>query len=167
MSNQHPEGTDHIIDAASASDIAVTSTDTVKTAASEAAGKAKATASKLKDEAARLGSTASEKARSYADAGKDKATDALDNVSTMLRDAAGSVDERLGSQYGDYARKAADSLASFSDNVRGKDVDDFVNGARDLVRKSPVVAIGAAAALGFVIARLLKSGGDDNDGNAA
>lgn len=166
MSNELPEGTDHVVDSTSASDIAVASGATAKSAASEATGKAKAAASKLKDEAARLSSTAGEKARGYADAGKDKATDALDNFSTMLRDAAGSVDERLGSQYGDYARKAADSLASFSDNVRNKDVDDFVNGARDLVRKSPVVAIGAAAALGFVIARLLKSGGDNNDSAA-
>jgi len=39
--------------------------------------------------------------------------------------------------------------------------------ARELVKKSPAVAIGAAAALGFVVARLARSGIPDNSGNDA
>ena len=39
-------------------------------------------------------------------------------------------------------------------------VDEIVEGVREFVRKSPAVAIGAAAALGFVVARLFTAGLD-------
>ena len=46
---------------------------------------------------------------------------------------------------------------------RSKSVDDLLDSARELVRKSPGVAIGAAAAVGFVVARLLTAGLDQRD----
>lgn len=113
----------------------------------------------LKGEAVKLKEQAAGKARAFATSGKDKATGALDGFSKLIGDAAGQVDDRLGSQYGDYARTAADAVAALASQLRGKDVDDLVNDARDLVRKSPAVAIGAAAALGFIFVRLIKSGG--------
>lgn len=121
---------------------------------------AKATG-KVREEAARLTGEATGKARSYANQGKDRATDALDNVARMMTDAAGQVDERMGEQYGRYARSAADAIASLAGNLRKKDVDELVGEARDVVRNSPAVAIGAAAAIGFVLARLIKAGGPD------
>ena len=93
--------------------------------------------------------------------GKDRATGALDNVARLIGDAAGTVDERVGAQYGDYTRKAAEAVASFASTLKGKDVDDLVKDAGDFVKKSPAVAIGAAAAVGFVLARLIKAGSDD------
>jgi ribosomal protein L12E/L44/L45/RPP1/RPP2 len=70
------------------------------------------------------------------------------------------MDSRVGSQYGDYARRAADGLVSFNDALKGKDVDDLFNDARELVAKAPAVAVGTAAALGFIVARLAKAGLD-------
>ena len=46
----------------------------------------------------------------------------------------------------------------FADTLRRKDVDDLYEDARAIVRKSPVVAIGVAAAVGFALVRLVKSG---------
>ena len=54
----------------------------------------------------------------------------------MLTDAAGQVDEKLGSQYGGYARSAADSVSGFADQVKAKDIDELFDDARELVRKS-------------------------------
>lgn len=101
---------------------------------------------------------AGEKARAYAAEGKDKATDALDNLAKLVNDAAGTVDQQVGAQYGDYARKAADLVSGLSSSLQAKDVDALVADAGEFVRKSPAVAIGAAAALGFVLVRLVKSG---------
>ena len=42
--------------------------------------------------------------------------------------------------------------------IKAKDVDDLIEDARAFVKKSPAVAIGTAAALGFVLVRLIKSG---------
>ena len=41
-----------------------------------------------------------------------------------------------------------------------KQVDDILEDTRQFIRKSPGVAIGAAAAIGFVLARLVRSGRD-------
>lgn len=121
----------------------------------------------LKDEAGKLTQTGLEKAKTYAVDGKDRATGALDEFARLMSDAAGSVDEKLGAQYGDYARSAATSLTGFAENLRNKDVDDLLADARELVKKSPAVAIGTAAAVGFVLARLVKSGLDANNDNPA
>lgn len=119
----------------------------------------------LKDEANKLGQSGIEKAKAYAVDGKDRAGGALDEFAKLMTDAAGSVDEKLGAQYGDYARSAANSLSGFADTLRAKDVDELLNDAKDLVKKSPAVAIGTAAAVGFVLARLVKSGLDADNGS--
>lgn len=105
-----------------------------------------------------LKAQAGDKVRDVASQGKDRATEALDSVSRMVSETADTVDDRLGPQYGNYVRKAADALDGFNDSIRGKEVDQLFDDARDLVRKSPVVAIGAAAAIGFLLVRLVKSG---------
>ncbi|WP_249403521.1 hypothetical protein [Sphingomonas sp. CFBP 13720] len=114
----------------------------------------------LKDEAGKLTAKAGEKARGIADEGKLRATSALDEFSRLMDDAAGTVDEKLGEQYGQYARSAAQAISGFSDDLRGKEVEDLLADAREFVRKSPAIAIGTAAALGFVLSRIVKAGVD-------
>lgn len=113
-----------------------------------------------------LKSQAGDKVRDVASQGKDKAAEALDSVTRLVSETADTVDERLGPQYGDYVRRAAGALDGLNDSIRGKEVDELFNDARNLVRKSPGVAIGAAAAIGFLLVRLVKSGmphtGPDN-----
>nr|GFD60014.1 hypothetical protein [Tanacetum cinerariifolium] len=81
-----------------------------------------------------------------ADTGKDKASGALDQLSQLLTDAAGQVDDKLGAQYGEYARTAASTVSGFAEQVKGKDVDALIDEARGYIRKSPAVAVGIAAA---------------------
>lgn len=114
----------------------------------------------LKDEASKLGTQAADRAREFAGQGKEKATDALDEVAKLFEGAATDVDARLGEEYGKYARSAAQGISSFAESLRGKEVDDLIETATDFVKKSPVIAVGAAAAIGFVMARLIKSGVD-------
>lgn len=103
---------------------------------------------------------AAERAREAATSGKDKASEALEGFGKILRDSAGQIDEKVGAQYGDYARKAADAVDDFADKMDAKQVDDILEDTRQFIRKSPGVAIGAAAAIGFVLARLVRSGRD-------
>jgi len=102
-----------------------------------------------------------DKTRSLVDEGRSRATGALDQLVQMLNDAAGQVDEKLGGQYGNYARNAATSVQGFAETVRNKDTDALMDDARGFVRQSPAVVIGVAAALGFAVARLVQSGLDD------
>lgn len=101
-------------------------------------------------------------AKSAATVAKDKTGGAMQSLAKLISDTAGTVDAKLGPQYGDYARQAAESVAGAARTLDSKDVDQLMAEARDFVRKSPAVAIGAAAVVGFVLMRLAK-GPDDND----
>ena len=116
----------------------------------------------IKDGGNKLVGQATDRARSFADQGKAAAGDKLDEVAQMLSDAAQTVEDKLGGQYAQYARNAADQVAGFSSTVRNKDVDELVDDVRDFVRASPAVAIGIAAAVGFAIARVVQSGLEAN-----
>ncbi|MEA3051302.1 MAG: hypothetical protein QOG72_205 [Sphingomonadales bacterium] len=108
------------------------------------------------------------KVREFADTGKTRATDMLEELSRVVADTADSIDERLGNNYGEYARKAADSVSGLADNLRGKDVDELYDNVRSAVRKSPGVAIGIAAVVGFTLVRLIKAGlPEENEGTGS
>lgn len=108
----------------------------------------------LKDQATKT-------ALSAAGVAKDKTGTAMQSLAKLISDTAGTVDAKLGPQYGDYARQAAQSVAGAADSLDSKDVDQLMTEARDFVRKSPAVAIGAAAVVGFVLMRLAKGSSTD------
>jgi ElaB/YqjD/DUF883 family membrane-anchored ribosome-binding protein len=122
--------------------------------------KAAGTAGAFFEQAQKFYGQAGEKAKAYAADSKERAGAALDQFTQMLSDAASQVEERLGADYGKYARSAADAVGGFSEQIKAKDIDELVNEARSLVAKSPAIAIGTAAAIGFVVARLAKAGVD-------
>ena len=117
-------------------------------------------AASLKDEASALAGQASTKAREAASKGKDKAAEAVGSLAKMLEDSAGTVDTKFGKQYGDYARSAASTVAGLASSLDKKDLDELAAATKDLVKKNPAVSVGAAAVLGFVLARLLKGSND-------
>lgn len=99
-------------------------------------------------------------ARDAASTGKDKASSTLSDVSAMVEDVASTLDAKVGAQYGDYARKAADAVSGLAETLKSKEIDDLLADARNFVRQRPAVAIGAAAALGFVLTRIVRAGDD-------
>lgn len=165
-----PEGTDHIINGAMETSMTPTSGSTPSGTGfiagegrrNDTGGTASGTSlpvkQQLKESAQSIKEQAGGKVREFAEDGKKRAASTLDDFSKVVGDAADSIDERLGADYGVYARRAADAVSGFADTLRGKDVDELYDEARALVRKSPAVAIGVAAAVGFALVRLVKSG---------
>jgi ElaB/YqjD/DUF883 family membrane-anchored ribosome-binding protein len=125
--------------------------------------------SQVRDQVYSLRDQATEKARTYAEGGKDRTTQLLDDIAEIIHDAARSIDDRLGDQYGEYAHKAGDAVQGLAGNLRDKNLEDLLEGTRSIVRKSPAVTVGTAALLGFVLVRLVKSGleGESGGGSAA
>jgi len=160
--DQLPEGTDHVVNGAGVSEDSSDTTPPISTIGN--GDDVKGAFFERMDE---LRGQANDKARELAQTGKERATDALDSLAKTVEEAAAEIDEKLGSQYGDYARRAAEHLGGFTDSFRDKDIDDLFNDARDFVKKSPAVAIGAAAALGFVVARLARSSMPESPGKDA
>jgi ElaB/YqjD/DUF883 family membrane-anchored ribosome-binding protein len=122
---------------------------------------------RLRSSGEKLASQAGDKARGLVSQGLERASEALANVAKMVGDTAPGIDERLGSDYGEYARRAAGSIENVANAIAEKDPDELIEDTRNFVRSSPGVALAGAAVLGFVVARLVKSGlsarNDDED----
>lgn len=155
---------------------AKTASSAAEKTAKTAKSAAKAATSAVKNEAAKVEATTShwrEQASEYAEQAKTTACnaatsaknttgDALHGLSKLIAETAETVDSKLGPQYGDYARKAAETVAGAAKSLDEKDVNQLTAEARDFVRKSPAVAIGAAAIVGFVLMRMMRGSSSDD-----
>lgn len=117
---------------------------------SEARGKS----DDLLAEAKTYGEQALGKAGELAVEGKKVTSDAIASLGKVVGDTASQIDEKLGAQYGDYARKASRTLQETSAKLEAKSVEELGEDAREMVRKSPAAAVGIAAVFGFFLARL-------------
>lgn len=108
----------------------------------------------------KLRSTANDKAMGLFTQGIERSSGALSSVSSVIGDTAANLDERLGSQYGDYARSAARAVDRAATSLANKNPEELIDDARALVRKSPGIALAGAAILGFALVRVVKSGLD-------
>jgi ElaB/YqjD/DUF883 family membrane-anchored ribosome-binding protein len=128
---------------------------------SSGGGVADKLAGQVREQVQSLRSQATDRIRDYSEQGKERACGTLDEVSEVIEEAARQIDERLGSEYGDYAHRAAGAVHDFADTIRNKSLEDLLEDTRSVVRKSPGVAVATAAVLGFALIRLVKTGLDD------
>ncbi|NUT00710.1 MAG: hypothetical protein HOP96_07025 [Sphingomonas sp.] len=160
-----PEGTDTVIAGASGSDDVSTNAGTTenalvaetKTPATRGSSD-KGLRDRIRDGGERLSNEATDRARGLVGQGLERSAEALANVSKLVGDTADGLDERLGSEYGDYARKAASAIESTANNLASKNPDELIEDTRNFIRNSPGLAVAGAAIVGFVVARLVKSG---------
>lgn len=117
----------------------------------------------------KLSQQAGEKARGLVAQGLERGAETLANVGKLVGDTAPGIEERLGPEYGDYARRAASAIESTANNLASKNPDELIEDTRNFVRNSPGIAIAGAAIVGFALARLLKTGlakDDESDDEA-
>ena len=151
--NELPEGTDAVIAGASQTENEEALIVREPTARDKAIEKLKTGSDKLSGQAA-------DKARGLVGQGLERSSEALANVSKLVGDTASGLDERLGEEYGEYARKAAGAIEDAANRLASKDPDELIDDTREFVRKSPGVALAGAAIIGFALVRLVKSGLD-------
>jgi len=125
---------------------------------------------KVRSGGEKLSSQAADAARGLVGQGLERSAEALANVGRLVGETADGLEERLGEEYGDYARRAAGAIEDAANRLAAKDPDELVDDTREFIRKSPAVALAGAAIAGFAIARLIKSGlsrddDDDQDGD--
>ncbi len=139
--------------------------DALGDAISAAPEAAKISVATVKEQATTIVSEASETARRAATQGKDMAAQALDELGKFADSAAKAVDERIGAQYGDYARKAATTVSNAATALQDTNIDDIVADTKAFVKKRPAVAIGAVAALGLVLTQVVRGASRRGNGN--
>jgi len=153
-----PEGTDSIVAGASRTETETEANLIVREPAATST-RSKAVES-LRTGGEKLSGQAADKARGLVGQGLERSSEALANVSKLVGDTATQLDERLGQQYGDYARQAATTIEETANRLAAKDADELIDDTRTFVRNSPGVALAGAAVLGFALVRLVKSGLD-------
>jgi hypothetical protein len=160
-----PEGTDTIVPGASDTDTSdVTgsgsrgSGGSRPVARSSRSSAGNAVMSKIRSGGDKLSEQAAGKARDFLGQGIERSAEAIANVGKLVGDTASGLDERLGEDYGAYARSAAQSLENAANRLASKDPDELIEDTREFIRKSPGVALAGAAIIGFALARLVKSG---------
>jgi hypothetical protein len=169
-----PEGTDTIITGAEDLDTSSANAGATSATGSEAGSdsgalvetgsRRSAFADKLRTGSDKLSGQAADKARGFVGQGLERSAEALGNVSKLVGDTATGLDERLGEEYGEYARKAASAMENAANSLASKDPDELIEDTREFVRRSPGVALAGAAIVGFALARLVKTGLDSGRG---
>jgi ElaB/YqjD/DUF883 family membrane-anchored ribosome-binding protein len=163
-----PEGTDKVIEGANVGAIATDPTgrdqggETItidETALAETPkGGGQGIADRIRSGREQIANQAGDKARGLVTQGLERTSEALANVAKMVGDTADGIEERLGPDYGDYARRAAGAIENVANTIAEKDPDELIEDTRTFVRNSPGIALAGAAVVGFVVARLVKSG---------
>jgi len=117
---------------------------------------AKDKSGELLEDAKVYGEQAKTRARELAVEGKARTSETIASLGKLVSDNAGTIDERFGEKYGDYARSASKSLADTAAKIEAKNLDELGDDAREFVRKSPGLAVGLAAVAGFMLASLFR-----------
>ena len=113
------------------------------------------------EDAKAMSAQARKRAAALADDGKARASDGLAALGKTVSETAKTIDDKLGKQYGDYARSAARTIQETAAKLDAKDLGELGDDAREFIKKSPGAAIGIAAVAGFVLARMFR-GSDDS-----
>jgi hypothetical protein len=168
-----PEGTDTVIEGASDSGSegsgASGGTTTGTSSGTASTGSAETTngiLDKVRSGGEKLSGQAADRAKDLLSQGIERSAEALANVGKLIGDTAAGIDERLGEEYGDYARRAAETIEGAANSLAAKDPEELIDDTREFIRRSPAVALAGAAIVGFAVARLIKSGlssSDDED----
>lgn len=108
------------------------------------------------DKGREKGSEAKDKAYDYANIGKTKASEAITSLGKLVQDNAALIDEKVGVQYGNYARSAGTSMQDAAGRLDEKTLEDLGTEAREFVREKPAIAVGIAVAAGYALARLFR-----------
>jgi len=109
------------------------------------------TAGQVKDKVAVLGRTAAEKV----DEKRDAAASGLQRAASTLHEKADSLPG--GEKVNSIAHAAAERMSSTADYVREHDVDGMMRDVETLVRNNPGRSLLAAAVIGFLLGRTLRS----------
>jgi hypothetical protein len=129
-------------------------TSAVSDAAQQAAERTRAQASRTAGEV-------QEHAKAFLSEQKEAAAEHIDGVVKVLHDAVDQLRQRSPGAVTDYAERAVGGLDSVAHALREQDMRALVGQVEDFARRQPVLFLAGSVAVGFALARFLKSSSHD------
>jgi hypothetical protein len=100
---------------------------------------------------------AQQQTRAFLAGQKDAAADHIDNLSQVLHGTVDQLREKSPGAISDYAERAVHGLDSVAAALRQEDMRSLVGTVEEFARRQPALFLAGSAALGFALARFLKS----------
>lgn len=116
----------------------------------EVKGRAQQTADEVKG-------AAQQRAEGMFEQQKNVAAEQTEKLSTVFRKMAKEFDAQDQRYFSGYANNLARATDSLSQRLREKDLGSLITQVQDYSRRQPAVFLGGAVAVGFVLARFLRS----------
>lgn len=94
---------------------------------------------------------------------RDQLVAQVRGLKSLVDGITGPISQALGSNAEPVTRfigQATGTIDTIADALADKSVDELVDDGRELVRAKPVVAVGLAIAVGFLIGRIAKASQD-------
>jgi hypothetical protein len=107
-----------------------------------------------------------QRATAQLDSQKGRATDSISSIADAVRSSTSHLREEQHDVLAQYVDTFADQLERFSNNLRGKDVNELLDGVRDFARRQPALFVAGSLAAGLLAARFLKSSGPTGNGRS-
>lgn len=140
------------------------SDNTSKSAAPTASDTAQQAAQRVRTEAVRVAGQAQAQAQTFLSQQKDAAAGHIESVSQVLHHTIDELRQRSPGIVSDYAERAVEGLDSFAHALREQDARSLIGTAEDFARRRPALFVAGSVALGFALARFLKSSAKDGYG---
>jgi ABC-type transporter Mla subunit MlaD len=129
---------------------------TASDAYSKASDMAQDAAEKAKQAASQTASAVTRQVKELLDHQVENGAEMVGHFATSAKRAADDLDLNAP-QLAGLVRTFADTVESYSDELRGQSVDQLMRAASDLTRRQPALVFGLAALAGFFVFRTLKN----------
>ncbi|MBV8766391.1 MAG: hypothetical protein JOZ66_15895 [Hyphomicrobiales bacterium] len=145
-------------------DVPSETTSAMRSQATQAATKlsdvAQQAGQQAKDAASSLANEANQRAMGFLNQQVASGADLVSHVADSAKSAADNLEEKAP-QLAQLVRDAAERVEGFSNDFRGKTVDELMRDVSDLTRRQPALVFGAASLAGFCLFRVLKAKPND------
>jgi hypothetical protein len=112
---------------------------------------------RVREQASQVAGQAQEHAQAFLSGQKEVAADHIEGVAKVLHDTVDQLRQRSPGAVTDYAERAVGSLDSVANALREQDLGALVGQVEDFARRQPVLFLAGSVAIGFALARFLKS----------
>lgn len=129
----------------------------------EQKNKAKSVEEELKESMSDASSATSDQAESRWGSTRDKGADGLESLVSSAESSASDFQEQQREGLASYVSEMASGADNLAESIRHKSVDELIQEAEGLARKSPALFLAGSVAIGLCISRFAKSsqGGDN------